>query len=84
MESCYSCFTVKILKDCGEVAVAGERNRLVPLKTIPTGNPTPLANALMLIPPVITDDLIRPVFTILVIVLLISFFWQFFHELQFH
>ena len=49
--------------------VARERSRLVPLKAMPTGNPTPLANAAMLIPPVITVDVIRPVSTIPVIIL---------------
>ena len=51
------------------MAVARERSRLVPLKAIPTGNPTPLANAAIEIPPVITVDVIRPVSTIPVIVL---------------
>ena len=43
--SCFSCFTVKILKDFHAMAVARERSRLVPLKAIPAGNPAPLANA---------------------------------------
>ena len=43
--SCFSCFTVKILKDFRVMAVARKRSRLVLLKAIPTGNPTPLANA---------------------------------------
>ena len=51
------------------MAVARERSRLAPLKAIPTGNPTPLTNAAILIPPVITVDIIRPVSTIPVIVL---------------
>ena len=51
------------------MAVAREKSRLVPLKAIPTGNPSPLANAAMLIPPVITVDVIRSVSTISVIVL---------------
>ena len=51
------------------MAVARERSRLVPLKAIPTGNPTPLANAAMLILPVITVDVIRLVSTIPAIVL---------------
>ena len=67
--SCFSCFTVKILEDFHVMAVARERSRLVPLKAIPTGNPTPLANAEIEIPPVITVDVIRPVSTIPVIVL---------------
>ena len=51
------------------MAVARERSMLVPVKAIPTGNPTPLTNAAMLIPPVITVGIIRPVSTIPVIVL---------------
>ena len=51
------------------MAVASERSRLVPLKAIPTGSPTPLTNATMLIPPVIPVDVIRPMSTIPVIVL---------------
>ena len=69
MESCFSCFTVKILKDFRVMAVARERSRLVPLKAIPTGYPTPLANAAIEIPPVMTVDVIRLVSTIPVIVL---------------
>ena len=78
----FSCFTVKILKDFRVMAVARERSRLAPLKAIPTGNPTPLANAPILIPPVITVDVIRPVSTIPVIVLNHFIFWQFIHELK--
>ena len=51
------------------MAVLGEKSRLVPLKAIPTGNPTPMANAAVDIPPVITVDVIRPVFTIPAIIL---------------
>ena len=69
IESCFSCFTVYILKDFHRIAVAGERCRLAPLKQIATGNPTPLANAVIEIPPVITVDVIRSVCTIPVIVL---------------
>ena len=69
MESCFSCFTVKVLKDFSVMTVVRERSRLVPLKTMPMGNPTPLANAAIDIPPVITVDVIRPVSTIPVIVL---------------
>ena len=54
MESCISCFMVKILKDFCVMADARERIRLVPLKAIQTSNPTPLANVAILIPPVIT------------------------------
>ena len=46
-----------------------ERSRLVPLKAMPTGNPTPLTNAAIEIPPVITVDKIKPVSKIPVIVL---------------
>ena len=59
----------EILKDFRVMAVARERSRLVPLKAIPTGNPTPLANAAIEISPVITVDVIRPVSTIPVIAL---------------
>ena len=45
------------------------KNRLVPLKAIPTGNPTPLANAEMFTLPVITVDIIRTFPTIPVLVL---------------
>ena len=51
------------------MAVAREKSRLVPLKAIPTDNPTQLANAAIDIRPVITVDVIRPVSTIVVIVL---------------
>ena len=51
------------------MAVPRERSRLVPLKAIPKGNPTPLENAAMLIPPVVTVDVISAVSTIPVIVL---------------
>ena len=51
------------------MAVARERSRLVPLKAMSTGRPTPLANATTEIPPVITVDVIRPVSTIPVMVL---------------
>ena len=65
------------------MAVAGERRRILPLKEIRTGRPTPLANAATGIPPVITVDITRPVSMIPVIVLnRFIFFWQFFHKLQ--
>ena len=83
MESCFSCFTVKILKDFRVMAVARERSRLVPLKAIPTGNPTPLEYAAMLIPPVMTIDLIKPVSTIPVIVLTFHFFGNLFTNFNF-
>ena len=51
------------------MAVARERSRLVPRKAIPTGNPAPLANVAIDIPPVITFNVIRSVSTIPVIVL---------------
>ena len=55
---------VKVLKDFCVIAVARERSTLVPLKAMPTGNPTPLANAAIEIPPVITVHVIKPVSTI--------------------
>ena len=51
------------------MGVTRERSRLVPLKAIPMGNPTPLANAAIEIPPVITVDVIRSVSTIPLIIL---------------
>ena len=83
MASCFSCFTVKILKDFCAMAVARERSRLVQLKAIPTANPMPLANAEIDISPVITVDVMRPVSTIPVIVFNRFIFWQFLHEPQF-
>ena len=68
MASCFSCFTVKIFKDFRVMIVAREKSRLVPLKAMPTGKPTPLANAGIETPPVIIVDVIRPVSTMLVIV----------------
>ena len=67
--SCFSCFTVKILKYFYVIAVRREKGRLIPLNAIPTGRPTPLANVAIETPPVITVDVIRPVSTMLVIVL---------------
>ena len=69
MASCFSCFTVKIVKDFCVMAVTREKSRLVPLKAIPTGNPTPLANAAIETPPVITVDVIRPLSVISLVVL---------------
>ena len=60
---------MKILKDFHVMAVARETSRLVPLNAMPTSNATPLANAVMLIPPAITAYVIRPVSAIPVIVL---------------
>ena len=69
MELCFSCFTVKILKDFRVMTVTSERSRVVPPKAAPTGRPKPLANAALEIPPVIAVDVIRPVSTIPVIVI---------------
>ena len=69
MESCFSCFTVKVLKDFPVMTVASERIKLVPLKAMQTSRPTALANAAIEIPPVMTVDAIKLVSTIPVIVL---------------
>ena len=69
MALCFSCFTVKVLKDFCVMTIAREKSRLVPLKAMPTGRPAPLANAAIEIPPVITVNVIRPASTMLVIVL---------------
>ena len=63
------CFMVKVLRDFRVMTVARERSRLVPLKAMATGRPTLLTNAAIETPPVITADGIRPVSTMLVIVL---------------
>ena len=69
MELCFSCFTVNVLKDFRVMPVASERIKLVPPKAMPMGRPTPLGNAVIEIPPVITVDVIKLVSTIPVIVL---------------
>ena len=69
MALCFSCFTVKVLEDFRVMTVAREKSRLVPLKAMPTGRPTPLTNPAIKIYPVITVDIIRPLFTMPVIVL---------------
>ena len=51
------------------MTVARKRSRLAQLKAIPTGNPTPLTNAAIEIPAVITVDVIRLVSRIPVIIL---------------
>ena len=61
MAPCFSCSTIKILKDFRVMTFARERSRLVPLKVMPTGRPTPVANAAIAIPSVITVYVIRPV-----------------------
>ena len=69
------------------MAVTREGSGLVPLKAIPTGTTTQLANDAMLITPVITVNVMRVVSTISVIVLnhfFFFFFWHFVDELQFH
>ena len=78
MELCFSCFTVKVLKDFRLMTVARERSSLVTLKV------TPLANAAIEIPPVITVDVIKPVPMISVIVLNRPIFWQYVHEFPFY
>ena len=51
------------------VIVIAEKNRLAQPKAIPTDNPTPLANAAIDIPAVTTVGVIRPVSTMLAIVI---------------
>ena len=51
---------------------------------MPAGRLTPLANAAIEIPPVITVDVISPVSTMPAIVLNRFIFWKSIHELQFH
>ena len=61
--------SLKVLKDFCVMAVARERSTLVLFMVMPTGRPTPLGNVAIEIPPVITVDVIRFVFTMLVVVL---------------
>ena len=63
MASCFSCIMVKVLKDFRVMTITGERRRLVPLKTMATGRPTPLGNAAIETPLLITVDVVRPVST---------------------
>ena len=51
------------------MTIARERSRLVPIKAMPAGSPTPLANGAIEVPPGITVDVIRPVSKMPVIVL---------------
>ena len=51
------------------IAFAREKSKLVSLNAIITGKSKPFANVAIETPPVITVDVIRPVFTMLVIVL---------------
>ena len=60
MASCFSCFMVKVLDKrflCDDRCKG--KNRLVPLRVMLRGRPTPLANAAIEIPSVITVDVIR-------------------------
>ena len=61
MASCFSGFTVKVLKDFRAMTVAREKSRLVTLKVLPTGRSRLLENAAIETLPVITVDVIRPV-----------------------
>ena len=62
-------FHGNISKDFCVMAVAKEKSRLVLLNVVPTSRPAPLANAAVEIPPVITAGVIRPISTMLAIVL---------------
>ena len=61
--------SLKVLQDFCVMTVARERSTLVLFMVMPTGRPTPLGNVAIEIPPVITVDVIRFVFTMLVVVL---------------
>ena len=58
---------MNVFIDLHVIVVATERRRLAPFNPMPTGKPTPLANAAMDIPPVMTDNVIRPVPAIIVV-----------------
>ena len=81
----FFCFTVSVLEIFLVMQVTREEARLVTSKAMTTCNLTPLANAVVEIPPLITADVIRLVSTIPVIVLnRFCFFLHSAHELQFH
>lgn len=69
IESCFFCFVINILECFPVTATAGEKMSLVPNNVIPTGRPAALANAAEEGPPVITVNVIRPVSSMLVIVI---------------
>ena len=75
IELCFPCFAVRVLGIFHVMDVPRVEARLVTLKTIPTGNPTPLANAEVEIFPVITADVIRILFAMPAIVLNFFFFF---------
>ena len=73
---------MRVLEIFRVMGVPREEARLVTPKAMPTGNPTPLANAAVEIPPAITTDVIRLVSTMPVSVLnRFFFFWHSAHEL---
>ena len=84
MASCYSCFMINVLQAFCVVTVARERSRLVPLKAIPMGRTTPLANAVLEIVPVNNVDVIGPVSTMPVILLNRFTFFVIRSRTQFH
>ena len=61
MTSCFSYFTVNILKTFRVMVIARENRRPVPLNAISTGGPAPFADAAIETPPVMTVYVIRPV-----------------------
>ena len=69
MASYFPCFTVRVLEDFLVAIVEWERSTPNAPKAAPPGRPTPLANAGIEVPPVITDDVIRPVSTVPMILL---------------
>ena len=83
IESCFSRFRVKVLKDFRVLTVERERSRLLQLKAMPTGRPTPLANAAIEIPPLIIVDVIRPVSMMPVIVLILFNFLVILSQISF-
>ena len=68
-------YTVRILEIFHVIRAPREEASLVLSKAMPTGNPTPLANAAVEIPPVITADVIRLVPTMPAIVFNRFFFF---------
>ena len=75
---------VIILKNFCNIPVAREEKRLVLLNAMSTSRPAPLLNVAMDTTLVIIVDVIRPVHTVLVIVLNCFIFLPDFHQFQFH
>ena len=75
MASCFPCFIVRALDNFRVAIFKRERNTPNASKAAPTSRPTPLTNAEIEVPPAIADNVIRPVFTMPMILLNRFFFF---------